>query len=590
MALSGSLTAGYWYSENGQSRGYTLSWSATQSIANNQSTITWWVDTAGTYPYTVAERTLKVTLAGKTLIDKTDRVMRGAGRVASGSFTVTHDSTGYLAISGSIQAAVYTSAVNCSNSNSWTLNSIPRAASISSAPNFDDESNATITYSNPAGTAVTSLQACISWTGGADIAYRNIDKTGSSYTFNFTEEEREALRLAVTGSNSRTVKFYVTTVIGGNTYYSTLDRTLTIINGTPTLKPSVVDVNDKTFELTGDEHILIRNFSNALVESGATVYKEATIESQRVICGSKSLSDGSGIIAGVSSGSFIFSVTDNRKNTVSTTVNVPFVEYVNLTCNLNAKFPNAEGEFTFSVDGNYFAGSFGSVDNSIEVYYRYKAGFEEYGDWIKVEDIVTYTEDNTYVANISLSGLDYQNKYTFQAMSIDALIQIESVEKVVKTVPVFDWGENDFNFNVPVTVLGESIGGYGYIYGHVKSSAIVEAYGVIPFVLEEQIGDYFTIASDGSVVVGENVNLVRVTAIVGGAATNSSLKRCWAYIRKNGTEVPHSRAIQYGAFTSPVCYQILKVESGDVITVGTTEQYEARGGGVHCTIRVERIR
>ena len=461
MSLSGSLTAGYWYADNGQSRGYTLSWSATQSIANNQSTITWWVDTAGTYPYQVAERTLVVTLAGHTLINKSDRVMRGAGRVASGSFTVNHDSVGNKSISGSITAAVYTSAVNCSNSCSWNLDQIPRAASISSSPNFDDEGNPTITYSNPAGNSVSSLDACISFTGAKDdIPYRSISKTGTSYTFQLTDDERKTLRLATTGSNSRKVIFHVRTIIGGNTYYSTQERTLTIINGTPTLEPSVVDVNEATIALTGDANILIRNFSEASVESNAGVYKEATIESQRVICGSKSLNSGSGIIDGVGSGSFIFSITDNRKNTVSSTVNVPFIEYVNLTCNINAKSPNAEGEFDFSVIGNYFAGSFGAVDNTIEVFYRYKTDGDEYCDWIKIEDISVNENDNTYTANVSLSGLDYRARYTFQAMSFDALIEIESVERIVKTVPVFDWGEKDFNFNVPVFIQGHALDDY----------------------------------------------------------------------------------------------------------------------------------
>ena len=32
---------------------------------------------------------------------------------------------------------------------------------------------------------------------------------------------------------------------------------------------------------------------------------------------------------------------------------------------------------------------------------------------------------------------------------------IKSVEKALKTLPVFDWGENDFNFNVPVNIDAE---------------------------------------------------------------------------------------------------------------------------------------
>lgn len=226
MALSGSLTAGYWHSENGQTRGYTLNWIATQSIADNQSTITWWVDTAGTYPYTVAERTLKVTLAGQTLIDKTDRVMRGTGRVANGSFNVTHDSAGNKSISGSITAAVYTSAINCSNSTSWSLETIQRLATITSAPNFTNLDNPTIEYSNPAGFKVktwleinpTNTHLCIR----EDIG------DGGSYTYELSDEEREALIQCCT-NDTATVRFGMYTYNGDTlvgTHY--VDKTFTL--------------------------------------------------------------------------------------------------------------------------------------------------------------------------------------------------------------------------------------------------------------------------------------------------------------------------------------------------------------------------
>lgn len=431
----------------------------TQEVANNRTyiTVTGKITTSGeSWRGDSRTGTIVVKQGSKTIYD--DDFTHGAPANSTTTlFTiglwVYHDDKG---ASGKISASYNYDGGWCSASTEKTLTDIPRKATISSAPNFNDEENPKITYSNLAGDVVTSLQACISLTGEKDdVPYRDLSKKGTSYTFELTEDERKTLRLATTGSNSRTVIFFIRTVIAGQTYHHTLERNFTIINGQPTLEPSVIDVNEKTIALTGDENILIRNFSNAQVESGAQVYKDATIKSQKIICGSKNLSSGYGVISNVGSGSFIFSITDNRENTVSEPVNVPFVEYVNLTCNLNANPPDAEGDVTFSVDGNYFAGSFGSVDNAIEVYYRYKAGFEEYGDWIRVEDIVTNAEDNTYVANISLSGLDYRTKYTFQAMSVDALIEIESVEKVVKTVPVFDWGENDFNFNVPVNVEGD---------------------------------------------------------------------------------------------------------------------------------------
>ena len=68
-----------------------------------------------------------------------------------------------------------------------TLEQIPRQATITAVQNFNDEQNPVLTYSNPAGDVVTSLDACISLTGSnPDVPYRAISKTGSSYTFNLT--------------------------------------------------------------------------------------------------------------------------------------------------------------------------------------------------------------------------------------------------------------------------------------------------------------------------------------------------------------------------------------------------------------------
>lgn len=452
MSLSGSLTAGYWYADNGQSRGYTLSWSASQSIANNQSTISWTLSTAGSYAYQVAERTLYVVIAGNVVVNKTDRVMRGAGTVASGSFTVNHASDGTFGFSVSIQAAVYTSAVNCTGSGSFTLNQIPRQANITSAINVTDEQNPYFTFNNPGGFDLTAALE-VNPTN-THLFSRTISNTGS-YTFELSESERDMLRSYLANAKSGTLRYLLYS--NGGQFVSYADRTLTIVNADPTLEVTVEDENDATLELTGDSNKIIEGYSDAVTNASYSALKGASISSYKVVNGSQTLTTAPATFEGVSSGSFVFSVTDSRGNTTSKTINLTTVGYIKLTCNLDVKAPNAEGEMDFTVSGNYFADSFGAVDNTIEVFYRYKTDGDEYCDWIKIEDISVNENDNTYTANVSLSGLDYRARYTFQAMSFDALIEIESVERIVKTVPVFDWGEYDFNFNVPVKIRGINV-------------------------------------------------------------------------------------------------------------------------------------
>lgn len=328
-----------------------------------------------------------------------------------------------------------------------SLTDIPRFATLTSAPNFNDEDNPTITYSNPAGNSVTLLRACISLDGSkADIAYRDISKTGNSYAFNLTEAERDVLRAATTGANSRTVKFYIRSEIGANYQGSNLSRTFTIKNPQPLIDPTITDTNSVTVALTGDSSKLIRYYSNAHVIIDAQAVKKATLKSQKVTCGSKSL-NGDGTIEGVESNSFVITATDSRGNTTKETVTPAFVDYVKLTCNLANNRPTADGEMTVKVTGNYFNGSFGASSNTLSVYYRYKVSGGSYSEWKAMS--VTPGSGN-YSATANLTGLDYQTTYVFQAYAVDKLATVQSAEKSVKSTPVFDWSENDFKFNVPV--------------------------------------------------------------------------------------------------------------------------------------------
>lgn len=278
MASSGSFnTSGY------EGRYLQFSWSiSSQSIANNQTTISWTLKGAGTAQANwYRAGNFKVVINGTTVYSSATRIQLYNGTtVASGNFTITHNSDGNKTFSASAEAGIYTVAVNCSGSSSWALTQIPRYATLTNAPNFNDTQNPTITYSNPAGTAVSLLQACISLTGSTDdISYRDISKTGTSYTFNLTEAERNVLRAATPNSNTLSVRFYVKTIIGGNTNYSILTKTMTIVNGNPTFNnPTYSDTNSTTVAITQNNQYIIQGKSTLQVKvTNASASKYATL-------------------------------------------------------------------------------------------------------------------------------------------------------------------------------------------------------------------------------------------------------------------------------------------------------------------------
>ena len=186
--------------------------------------------------------------------------------VTLSSFTITKshnlDGTGSCYIQGQIKGPSGTSQSSSvvSGSQTVTLDTIPRQATITGASNFTDIQNPTIQYSNPAGNSVSSLQACISLTGSQpDIAYRDISKTGTSYTFNLTEAERNILRQASPNSNTLNVYFYIKTVLNGTTFYSNIAKNMTIVNASPTFNCSYQDTNSNTTNITGNNQQIIQN-------------------------------------------------------------------------------------------------------------------------------------------------------------------------------------------------------------------------------------------------------------------------------------------------------------------------------------------
>lgn len=378
----------------------------------------------------------------------------GSESLGSATFTVKHNSDGKKTISCGGYFETGVSSGDIETSTTLKLTDIPRNVSLTSAPNFTDEANPKITYSNPAGSSIGTLQAAIYSSDGskAYAAYRNITKTASSYTFKLTTAERTALRNASKNSNKLSVRFYIKYKLGTTTKYTYLTKTMTIINASPTISPTIVDTNSKTIELTGSNNVLVKYFSDAYITIGAAALKSATISSQKAVCGSKSISTATGTISGIQSGTFVFTVKDSRENTTTETLNKTFIDYIKLTSNFNANL-TVDGILTIKIYGNYFNGSFGAVNNTLALSYRYKTGNGSYGDWVSVSP--TYNDDS-YETTISYAfpNFDYRESYTFQTRAVDKLITINSAEYIVRALPVFDWSANDFQFNVPVSVNG----------------------------------------------------------------------------------------------------------------------------------------
>ena len=421
MASSGSfLTSGWYSSSKGDYVYIEFAWSiSSTSVVNNSTTIYWELRGKRTASGFVNAGGFKVVIDGSTVYEKsTDyRIeLRNGTVIASGTKTLTHNPDGKRSFSASAQGAIYTYAVNSTGSSSWELTSIPRQATLTAAPDFTDEQNPTITYSNPAGSAVTALEACISLDGSkSDIAYRAIPTGGTSYTFPLTNAERELLRNATTTSNSRTVHFYVRTNIGGTLYYYSLARTLSIVNANPTFaadKVTYADVSSVT-NITGNNQQIVQNKSSLRVTLGnATGNKGATIKEYTVTVNgvTKTVSASGNVDFGAlntnQNATITVKVKDSRGNTTTATKSVTVLPYsvpiVNATLERLNNYED-ESYFTPKVDISSLNGK-----NTLAISFKVKQSGGTDGESQSAINNTTYTFtcDKNYAYVFSVTATD----------------------------------------------------------------------------------------------------------------------------------------------------------------------------------------
>ena len=255
------------------------------NVANNTSNVTvkvqcWRTNTGyETYGTGTCYVTIDGTRYSQSISSSQKFTYNSYTEIFSKTLNITHNANGSktIYVSAYIDHSRFDSNAQGFNVN---LTNIPRYATITNAPNFNDTQNPTITYSNSAGSSASTLQACISLTGSTDnVPYRDISKTGTSYTFNLTTTERNTLLNACKNSKTLTVYFYIKTVISGNTFYDRKSATMTVINGNPTIgNITYQDINSSIVAITDNNQWIVRNKSTLQIAlSTVQAKKSATL-------------------------------------------------------------------------------------------------------------------------------------------------------------------------------------------------------------------------------------------------------------------------------------------------------------------------
>lgn len=432
MALSGSVTTGSY-----SNRSVTLKWTATQSVANNTSTISWELVGSGSSSGYVVVSELKVTIDGSQAYYRNSsnhtNCYNGT-KLASGTKTITHSSDGTKSFTIKVKAGIYSWAINKSGSGTFTLNTIARASSISSAGNVTLGNACSIKWTPASSSFKYKVKFSIgSWSHTTDYIS---PKTTSAYTYTGYKiplDVAKQLPKATTG----TMTAYLYTYNGTTQIGSRASKTFTVTvpsSVVPTLgtvTASIVNSNS----VINSWGVAVAGYTKVKIEATASGSYSSTISSFTISGGYSTTQNGTSLSytggAITSSGSKTFTVvakdSRSRSSASKTTSAITFYSYSKPTISSFTAVRSDSDAKKVIVKGNW---SYSSVNgkNAVTATLQYKrstaSNWTNYGNIDRNTSVTLTTDFNeTY-------------SYNFRLVVKDSLNQSAQEEAFVSTVAV----------------------------------------------------------------------------------------------------------------------------------------------------------
>jgi hypothetical protein len=325
-----------------------------------------------------------------------------------------------------------------SSAKNATTVDIARLVSVPDNINIDQPF--TVTFNR---NGATTVELGIYDTSGttAFAPYRTV--AGTSYQFNLTETEKNALFNNMSTVNSKQFRIYIAT--NSNTYRDHTTKTFVVTNANPIFNNfEYEDINPITLALTGDSQTIIKGYSTlrAIISTSnkAVAQKGATMDKYRLVVGSKQIdvdySDSSDVnleLENIDNNVFTVYAIDSRNN--STAKQISPEEYIDyfrpIIARANAERIGGIGdETTLKFDGTFYNVDFGSSSNSLTITYKYKKtslpDLEE--NWVDGTTTITpsITDNNFSFENIIAGdkgalGFDSNYSYDIKIIATDEL-------------------------------------------------------------------------------------------------------------------------------------------------------------------------
>lgn len=433
---------------NGTHFKLNLYYDYTQSVANNQTTITYSLYMQSLDGYSGSGATSTGYINNSSVGTFTSIGKNASLLIGTKSVTVTHNSD------GTFPSTAYSALIDTP----WTLGdasvsgnltglpTIPRASTPSlSNSNFNIGSSITLN-TNRKSTAFT--HTVVFKFGSYSRTYSNV---GDSQTIN-TNDFASNMYAQIPNSKSGTGTITTTTYNGSTQIGSTSTLSFTANAVESNVNPQITGLTytvDSTTSSLANSTSFINGVTTATIKATASSRYSSTLTkvflwyysgSNRVVLSSQNVSANGTYtftISNVTVSKIYSGATDTRGYTTYNTSynNVPttFVNYVSLTADTSANIKRTNQTEAIvkinSFKGNYFNGSFGSQSNTLSIKWKYKeATASSYSAEYTVPSSNITISGNTYtVSNYTLTNgsttelFNYQKAYNVQVIVRDKI-------------------------------------------------------------------------------------------------------------------------------------------------------------------------
>ena len=461
-----------------------------QSTANNQSVISWTLKGAGIRSgYWYMAGSFKCVINGTTVYQSSSRIKLYTGTVvASGELAIGHDNNGAKSFSAYAECAIYTSAVNCKGSGSWSLPDIGRASQPSlntwpnNSPNFN-VGDTIVVHMNRKSTVFTHTVVLklgsYSYTIGTGVT-DNISLD--------TDIIASSLYAQMPNSNSMTGEIAVTTY-SGDTVIGTSSCAIIahVVNSNPTFDVSYEDSNSNTVAITENNQYIIRNnstlkisVSNAQALNSATLKSITAVVNGNAYTGTLNGSTGTinvGVVNISSDEKVTVKIVDSRGNEGIREITVLVYDWTlpSAIIKLNRK-SNYYSESILNVNANY--SSIGGK-NEVTIKYRTKkVANSTYSTYTAIQNNsdANFTADNEYEWNVQVNVADKLGSTTYNLL-LPRGIPIAYVDTKKNSFGVNCFPKNEKSLEINGKTVFDMVYPVGSVYVSVNSTSPATLFG-----------------------------------------------------------------------------------------------------------------